>query len=270
MTTIPMYQVDAFSDRLFSGNPAAVCLLEQAVADETMRSIAAENNLSETAFLLPQANGRWHIRWFTPEREIALCGHATLASAHVLFREVPECRQATALHFDCLSGELVVQKTPEGRLALNFPERRPVAIETPGALAEILGCAVLSTLSEPLAGNEVNWIAVLESEAQVRACTPDMARLGELPVHGVVVTAAGEHSDFASRFFAPAVGIDEDPVTGSIHCGLVPYWSERLQRRELHAIQCSSRGGVLHCRYDSPRVIIAGEACLYLKGEIYL
>lgn len=255
---LSLYQVDAFTDRVFAGNPAAVVPLAEWLPDPLLQALAAENNLSETAFFVPEGTG-WRLRWFTPVEEVDLCGHATLASAFVLF----EYLGATAerLEFATRSGPLTVMRD-SGRLAMDFPARPPKRLIAPDGLAEALGLEP----REVLAARDL--ICVFDNEAQVRALRPDMARLARLPVFAVCPTAPGADCDFVSRFFAPGRGVPEDPVTGSAHCSLVPYWSRRLRRSELHARQVSSRGGELFCSDQGERVRIAGHAVLYLQGRI--
>ncbi len=259
---IPLYQVDAFTREPFAGNPAAVCLLEEWLPDATLQAIAAENNLSETAFLVALGGG-WELRWFTPVTEVDLCGHATLASAHVLFRhrevEEPE------LHFETRSGVLRVRGLDNGLLVMTFPSLPPVPVAAPEGLAEALG-------TEPGAVLEAagKLVAVLADEAAVRALRPDFAALGRLGYGRVMVTAPGSSCDFVSRYFAPGVGIPEDPVTGSAHCTLVPYWAARLGRNELLARQVSARGGELQCRLLEGAVELAGHAVTVVEGRFLL
>ncbi len=259
---IPLYQIDAFTDRPFGGNPAAVCPLERWLDDETLQGIARENNLSETAFFVEKGTGgaRFHLRWFTPAAEVDLCGHATLATGYVLFNELGV--EGDALRFDSRSGPLAVLRE-NGRLALDFPAEAPASAEVPG-LAAALGRAPEAMLASPSG----NAIAVYDSEAAVRALAPDFAAIAALDAKGVIATAPGESADFVSRYFAPRVGIPEDPVTGSAHCDLTPYWAERLDKTRLLAHQVSARGGVLYCRLAGDRVIIAGDAVKYLEGII--
>ncbi len=266
MPTVPIYQVDAFTSRRFSGNPAAVVPLENWLPDETLQAIAAENNLSETAFFVPSdcesatPSADFHLRWFTPKVEVALCGHATLAAAFVLFRLMNWT--GDRLTFHSRSGALSV--TDDGRLlTLDFPLRDPERIAPPRFLAEALG---LSPLETWLNGD---LIALLGTEAEVTAVEPKFELLMQLP-RGLIVTAPGDDADFVSRFFAPAAGIPEDPVTGSAHCLLTPFWERRLGRSKLHARQVSARGGELWCERRGDRVLIAGEAALYLEGCIHL
>jgi PhzF family phenazine biosynthesis protein len=258
MTRIPIYQVDAFTAEVFKGNPAAVCPLERWIDDATMQSIAAENNLAETAFFVPEGDG-YHLRWFTPAREIDLCGHATLASAYVLFERLG--RPGDEIHFRSKSGRLVVRRSGKS-LALDFPARPAVRETPPAGLEAALGTQVLE------AWRSRDWMAVLGSEDEVRVLEPDIARLAEIEAHAFIVTAPGRDVDFVSRFFAPSVGVAEDPVTGSAHCTLVPYWSDRLGKTRHRALQVSKRGGRLDCELKGDRVIIAGQAVLFLEGSI--
>lgn len=257
---LEFHQVDAFTQQPFSGNPAMVYRLDSWLPDALMQKIAAEHNLAETAFVVNEG-ARWRIRWFTPTTEVPLCGHATLASAHVLFEVYGESAQTLA--FDSQSGVLRVARE-QGRLVLDFPRMDPLLLDEVPAVAQALGCPVL----EVLGGKEL--LVVLESEQAVRDCQPDMAALIALPGLGVIVTARGEQYDFVSRYFAPGIGIPEDPVTGSIHCSLIPYWAQRLDKDELHAFQCSTRGGELFCRLQGDRVKIAGDAKLVASGTLFL
>jgi len=256
---IPLFQVDAFAQRVFHGNPAAVCPLDHWIPDETLQAIAAENNLSETAFVVAEDDG-WRIRWFTPACEVDLCGHATLAAAWVLFTE--HLGDADSVTFHSRSGPLTVRREPGERLALDFPALRGEPVEDTTALAEALGAAPVEALGA------MDYLAVLETEAQVRGLAPDLAALAHLDRRGVIVTAPGTDVDFVSRFFAPAAGVPEDPVTGSAHAMLTPYWAARLEKSYLVAAQLSARGGTLYCEDRGPRVIIAGDARLYMSGNI--
>lgn len=258
---IRQYVVDAFASRSFTGNPAAVCLLPHWLEDDVLLAIARENNLSETAFLVADGEA-YGLRWMTPECEVDLCGHATLAAAHALFAHEGVSRDV--LRFHTRSGELRVARRTDGWLALDFPAQPAAPCATPAMLVSALGL----TAREVRAG--VDFLVVLESERQVRALTPDMARLASLPLRGVIVTAPGEDVDFVSRFFAPGVGIPEDPVTGSAHCALAPYWAERLGKSALKARQVSRRTGELHCELQGDRVLIAGQAVTFLAGELLL
>lgn len=258
MTRIPIYQVDAFSAEVFRGNPAAVCPLERWLDERTMQSIAAENNLAETAFFVPEGDG-YHLRWFTPTVEMDLCGHATLASAHVLFERLG--RGGDAVTFRSRSGPLTVTRR-DGLLELDFPSRPARRESAPEAVALALG-------AEPReAWLARDWMLVFDAEADVRRLAPRIDRLLEIDAHAFIVTAPGETCDFVSRFFAPSVGVPEDPVTGSAHCTLIPYWSQRLGKRRLAARQLSARGGELTCEDRGERVGIAGRAALYLEGTI--
>jgi PhzF family phenazine biosynthesis protein len=261
MKPLPVYQVDAFASEIFRGNPAAVCPLESWPDDALMQAIAAENNLAETAFFAPEGDG-YRLRWFTPELEIDLCGHATLASAHVLCHHLglaePEIR------FYSRSGLLTVRRDG-GRYVLDFPARAPAPMEPPPALLR-----ALHGQAPRYCGRSRDYLAVLGSEAQVRALQPDLEAVRELDAIGLIVSAPGDHCDFVSRFFAPQAGVPEDPVTGSAHCTLVPYWGARLGQFELHAMQVSRRGGELWCTLSGDRVLMAGSAVTYMSGMIYL
>jgi PhzF family phenazine biosynthesis protein len=256
-----LFQVDAFAGRVFAGNPAAVVPLERWLDDRTLQSIATENNHSETAFLVGE-KGYFNIRWMTPTDEVDLCGHATLAAAWVVFNEIERGR--AEVHFRSKSGPLRVTADGE-RLALDFPSRPPgPADASTDALAGALGARPRAVLASR------DYLAVFGSEDEVRGLKPDMARVAALDRMAVIATAPGRDCDFVSRFFAPAVGIPEDPVTGSAHCTLVPYWSKRLGKTTLFARQVSSRGGELWCRERGERVEIAGRCVKYLEGTIDL
>ncbi|HVF47768.1 MAG TPA: PhzF family phenazine biosynthesis protein [Pyrinomonadaceae bacterium] len=257
---LDIYQVDAFSSKPFAGNPAAVVPLDAWLPAETMLAIAAENNLAETAFFVQSPDG-FDLKWFTPAVEIDLCGHATLASAFVLYELLGYSEPA--LKFRTRSGDLSV--TPEGgRYVLNFPSRPAVKTDAPAGLIEAIGVAPAEI------SKARDYLLVYESEADIRAIKPDLFALSNVDAHAVIVTAQGETADFVSRFFAPSVGVPEDPVTGSAHCTLIPYWAERLGKNELFARQVSARGGELYCELAGDRVKIGGEAALYMKGEIYV
>lgn len=257
---IPIYQVDAFTSEVFSGNPAAVCLLKEWIPDSTLQAIAAENNLSETAFVVQ--NGHiFDLRWFTPVTEVALCGHATLASACVLF-EIRKWPDIVVSFQTRGSGILNVEKK-DGLFEMDFPSRPPTLEKSAEELRGVIGTLPLQVL-----GSEEDTLAVLDSEQSVRDLSPDFTALGAMRTRGLIVTARGRRSDFVSRFFAPAVGVPEDPVTGSSHCVLAPYWAEVLKKNDLHALQVSKRGGELFCTYRGERVSIAGKAVLYLEGAI--
>lgn len=263
---LEFYQVDAFADRPFSGNPAMVYRLDAWLDEALMQCIAAEHNLAETAFVVKEGAG-WHIRWFTPTVEVPLCGHATLACAHVLL----ECygERAEVLNFTCLSGALRVSR--EGpRLVLDFPVRATQDCDLQAAVEQAMGRAVTEVRVLPGLDGVQELMVVLESEVEVRAYQPNLPALASLPGLGVLITAPGERHDFVSRYFAPSIGINEVPVTGSTHCMLVPYWAERLGKPELSALQCSARGGELHCRLEGERVKIAGQALLVASGRLHL
>lgn len=260
---LPLYQVDAFTAEVFSGNPAAVCLLEDWLEDDRLQAVAAENNLSETAFLVRNADG-FDLRWFTPTTEVALCGHATLASAFVLFA----CRRwsGEAVRFRTRqSGDLVVRKGRDRLLEMDFPARPAYAVSPPAGIAEALRVTPREVL-----GSAEDLLVVLDREQAVRDVSPDFLALSRIAYRGVIVTAPGEQSDFVSRFFAPRVGVPEDPVTGSSHCVLAPYWAGVLDRNDLHALQVSKRGGEIFCAHAGERVKISGRAALYLEGTITL
>ena len=258
---IPVFWLDAFADRLFAGNPAAVCVVPEWPGDGLMQAIAAEHDLSETAFLRPITDEGWEIRWMTPLEEVPLCGHATLASAAVVKRFLDPGVDGS--EFRSRSGPLGV--TFEGEeITLDFPSRPPVRADTSGALEAALG---VRPCSDWLADYD---LAELDSELAVRELRPDMDKVAALGRTGVIVTATGEESDFVSRFFAPAVGVPEDPVTGSAHCTLTPFWAERLGRSELRARQLSDRGGNVRCRARGDRVDLSGRAIHYMQGVIEL
>ena len=261
MPALRMYQVDAFTREVFAGNPAAVCPLESWPDEQIMQGIAMENNLSETAFFAPEGDG-FRLRWFTPRQEVSLCGHATLASAFVVFTELDVTRDE--VRFETKSGPLWVRREGD-LLAMDFPARRPApCADPPDGLLEGLGRPPLEVW-EVAPGRSL--IAVYADEEEVAALRPDFARLAELK-RGAAPTAPGRTSDCASRFFLPSHGIPEDPVTGSIHCSLVPYWAERLGKKQIHARQVSPRGGELFCEDRGERVRIAGYAVKYLEGVI--
>lgn len=261
MPRLKLYQVDAFTSRLFGGNPAAVVPLESWLPDDTMQAIAAENNLAETAFFVPGKQSV-KLRWFTPEVEVKLCGHATLASAYVLFNFLEPKR--TEVRFDTLSGILTVRAAGE-RLVMDFPRWSLEPADTvPPELAAGLGAKPAQVLSTN--GNEY-FFCVFDNEAQVQGLTPDF-RVLEALKSCYIVTAPGTQSDCVCRFFAPAHGIDEDAGTGSIHCALTPYWAERLRKNAVHSRQLSKRGSELFCELKGNRVEIAGQAVKYLEGWI--
>ena len=255
---IPYFQVDAFTAQTFRGNPAGVCPLDRWLADEILQSIAAENNLSETAFFTRERD-HFHLRWFTPVMEVDLCGHATLASAAVLFLELGH--GAHQIAFESRSGNLVANRRGD-LIELDFPSRPPIPCAAPEALLRGLGCEPREVLKSR------DYVAVFRSQEEVASLKPDMNGLAELDCVGIIVTAAGTDSDFVSRFFAPRAGIPEDPVTGSAHCSLIPFWAARLGRTELFARQISGRGGELFCRLVGDRVAIGGRAVVYNRGEL--
>jgi len=257
---IPFYQIDAFASKVFSGNPAAICPLENWLPDETMQAVAAENNLAETAFFVKK-NDDFELRWFTPEMEVDLCGHATLAASHVLFRHLDF--KPNQINFHTQSGVLNVTKKND-LLTLNFPSRKPEVTEIPQQLIDGLGKRPAEVLKSR------DYFAVFQNEQEVLSIQPDFNILEQLDCLGIIITAAGQTSDFVSRFFAPRAGIPEDPVTGSAHCSLVPYWSEKLNKKDLHALQLSKRRGELFCQDLGERVSIAGNAVTFATGTIYL
>lgn len=258
--SLSIFQVDAFASRLFEGNPAAVVPLNEWLPDDVMQSIAAENNLAETAFFVPE-DGGFRIRWFTPAVEVKLCGHATLASAFVLYEKLHWDQPEVV--FQSLSGPLAVVKSG-GLLTLDFPAQPGVACDAPDALVRGLGVQPQECLASE------DYIVVLESEQKLVDLEPDMAALMELDLRGVAVTAPGEHKDFVVRFFGPRCGIPEDPVTGSAYTQLVPYWAQRLGRDRMEARQMSARGGDVRCELAGKRVKISGSAVLFLEGEIQI
>jgi len=255
---IPIYQIDAFANKPFEGNPAAVCPLQSWLSDEVMQSIAAENNLSETAFFVPTQNG-FHIRWFTPVAEVDLCGHATLASAYVLFNFLGF--EESTIAFESKSGLLKVSKN-ENLLVLDFPAQPPSPCATPDEIVSAFKHQPVECLKSE------DYIVVFNDEDEVASAKPDLTALSKLDLRGVIITAKSSKYDFVARFFAPKYGINEDPVTGSAYTQLVPYWSNALGANKLHAKQISSRGGEVFCELNGDRVGIAGTAVKYLIGEI--
>jgi len=255
---IPIYQIDAFTGSVFGGNPAAVCPLERWLDESVMQAIAQENNLSETAFFVKEEED-YRIRWFTPVAEVDLCGHATLASGFVVFNYLDVTRGK--ISFQSRSGPLRVARKEE-LLSMDFPSHPPRSCSPPRELLHGLGAEPLEVLCSE------DYFIVFENERDVRGLLPDMGILKRLDLRGVIVSAPGDEADFVSRFFAPALGIDEDPVTGSAHCALTPYWSQRLGKADLHAYQVSRRGGELFCTDRGDRVIISGRAVRYMEGTI--
>lgn len=259
--TIKIYQVDAFTTRPFGGNPAAVCLLESWLDDKTMQLIAAENNLAETAFIVKSDIG-YDLRWFTPAVEVDLCGHATLAAGYVVLQYMQPALDSVL--FETKSGTLIVTRDGD-RLAMDFPCRAPEPIAIDPALSDALGKAP----TEVYIARDI--LAVYHDEDSIRALSPDLAKLIQIEAgFGVIVTAKGQKADFVSRFFVPKAGIPEDPVTGSAHCTLIPFWAERLGQSKLLAQQLSERGGELHCEHKGTRVKMSGHCVLFLTGTIHL
>ncbi|MGE5146463.1 MAG: PhzF family phenazine biosynthesis protein [Candidatus Eiseniibacteriota bacterium] len=258
---IPLYQVDAFADRVFGGNPAAVCPLESWLPDATMQAIASENNLSETAFFVREGDG-YGLRWFTPTVEIDLAGHPTLATAHVIFTELAPERHD--VRFRTKIGDTLIVTRDGPVLWMDFPARPPKKRDAFGDVAAALGATPLEVLAAR------DGFAVFARQADLRALKPDMARIAALDCFGLIATAPGDGCDFVSRYFAPGAGVPEDPVTGSAHCTLIPYWAKRLGKTALEARQISTRGGTLHCEDRGHRVGIGGRAVTYLTGTIAL
>lgn len=256
---IPIFQVDAFTSKVFGGNPAAVCPLPRWLPDTKLQAIAGENNLSETAFFVKK-DGAYELRWFTPVLEIDLCGHATLASAHVLFNHLGY-RKDEIIFRTRKSGELRTYRRG-GRIYLDFPARLPAPVEAPAALVKGLG----RFPREVYKGRD--YLAFFEKESDIAAMAPDFGELSKLDCIGIIVTAPGEKCDFVSRFFAPRAGIAEDPVTGSAHTMLIPYWGERLGKTKMRALQISARLGELDCEWKGDRVLIGGRAVTYMTGSI--
>ncbi|MGA1874729.1 MAG: PhzF family phenazine biosynthesis protein [bacterium] len=253
-----IFQIDAFTSKVFSGNPAAVIPLNKWLDDSLLQSIAQENNVSETAFFVP-AEKIYHIRWFTPLAEVDLCGHATLAAAFVIFNYLE--KKSTEILFSSRSGDLRVYKDQD-LLSMDFPSQPPKPCSMPDDLVEGLGQEPLEILCSE------DYFAVFSTEKDIRSLNPDMERLNRLGLRGVIVTAKGDEADFVSRFFAPKFGINEDPVTGSAHCALIPYWSHTLGKDTLYAQQVSKRSGELYCKDQGDRVIISGKAVKYMEGTI--
>jgi PhzF family phenazine biosynthesis protein len=259
-----MYQIDAFAERPFEGNPAAVCLLSTWLPDPVLVAIAAENNLSETAFVLTDAEPM-QLRWFTPREEVPLCGHATLAAGYVVLEFVDTEQSRT--EFQTRSGSVAVSRGQD-QFELAFPRLRPKGIEpVPAKFQKAIGEEILELLVQH---DDPNYFAILRDEDAVRRLLPDLRAVEEFHPYGLAVSAPGDEVDFVSRYFAPGYGIPEDPVTGSIHCALGPYWSARIGRSELRAVQLSERGGRLGLRIEENQVLLTGQAALYLQGEIRL
>lgn len=260
---VDIYQVDAFTDKAFGGNPAAVCPLQDWLPDDLMQNIALENNLSETAFFVAEGD-EFRIRWFTPAIEVDLCGHATLATAHVLYTLLGY--EKDQIHFQCKSGLLQVKNTGPNQYALDFP--RINAILVPDPPQNILAGLHLRTAE--VHKGRLDYMVVLNTQEEIEALKPDFYLLAESPARGIVVTAPGNDSDFVSRCFYPQSGIDEDPVTGSAHTMSAPYWAQKLSKDKLSAIQLSARKGFMSCEVTEQRVIMTGSAVTFLKGEITL
>jgi PhzF family phenazine biosynthesis protein len=256
---VPVFHIDAFTGGQFAGNPAALLLLERYPLDSILQAIAEEHNLSETAFLIPD-KGDYHIRWFTPTTEVPLCGHATLASAAAVLENIQPGRRAVV--FQSASGPLSVGRSRHGYV-MDFPARVSTTVAVPDGLAEALGVAPVEVLAD-----RFNYLVLLQDARSVRSLAPDIAGILRLDRSGVIVTAAGDQNfDIVSRYFAPAKGIPEDPVTGGAHCALTPYWAGRLGKSELRAFQASRRGGELHCRLNGDRVELEGQCAIYLVGR---
>ncbi len=254
-----IFQVDAFTNQIFSGNPAAVVPLDSWLNVNTMQQIAAENNLSETAFIVEEKSGAYRIRWFTPTTEVDLCGHATLATAHVLFEH--EGYREKKIRFESNSGPLTVEKRDD-LYWMNFPSQPPDKIPVPKLIPDALGTIPIYT------GMNVDLLVLVSDEETVARMKPDLMILEKMEARGVIVTAPGKNVDFVSRFFAPSVGVPEDPVTGSAHTVLTPFWSKRLSKKDLKARQLSKRGGAIHCKQLGDRVEIGGSAATYMTGSI--
>jgi len=258
---IPIYQVDAFTDHIFGGNPAAVCPLKEWLDQETMQNIALENNLSETAFFVPK-DDYFEIRWFTPKVEINLAGHPTLATAWVIFNELNYTKDSIKF-ISHLSGELNVSKKND-LIIMDFPVNKPKIISTPEHLIKGLGIKPVEVLDSR------DLLVLFRNQSEIEKIKPDFGLLEKIDTFGIIITAPGDNCDFVSRFFAPRAGINEDPVTGSAHTILIPYWAEKLKKDKLDAIQVSERIGNLFCESHGNRVKIAGKAKLFMKGEIYI
>jgi PhzF family phenazine biosynthesis protein len=258
---IPLYQVDAFTTNVFGGNPAAVCPLEKWLSDDLMQKIAMENNLAETAFIVPEGND-FHIRWFTPTVEVDLCGHATLAAAFVFFNHLGYTKPV--IRFNSKSGWLNVSRQADGKLILDFPKDEAIPVPDPPS-------AIFEGLKIPpsvVVQGKFDYLVELASQTQVEQLEPDLKIISSIHSRGVIATAQGDNSDFVSRCFFPQSGIDEDPVTGSAHCLLVCYWHNKTGKTSFSAIQVSLRKGYLDCELKGDRVLLGGKAVLYLKGEI--
>ena len=258
---VPIYQVDAFNNELFKGNPAAVCPLEKWLPGDVMQSIAEENNLSETAFIVKVQAG-YEIKWFTPACEVDLCGHATLAAAHVLFEHL--FYEEDSIEFFSASGILYVKRRKDGWIYLDFPTQKPRKVKNREIFRQAFGKLPVEAYKAKM------LMLVYRNQQEILRLKPDYVLIKKLYNPGIIVTAPGENFDFVSRFFAPAVGINEDPVTGSAHTMLIPYWSNVLNKKYLSAWQCSERGGILLCENQSDRVLIGGHAVTYMNGIIHV
>lgn len=256
-----IYQVDAFNNEIFKGNPAAVCPLNEWISEDLMQSIAEENNLSETVFFVKKEDS-FDIRWFTPTCEIDLCGHATLAAAHIIFTELNYLEQV--IEFNSKSGKLTVKKN-EDWYTLNFPSEEIIEIDTPRLLEEALNVPIIKTYK-----GKWKLLIELKNEEDVAIITPNFSLLSKLESNGIIVTSKGTNVDFVSRFFAPKLNINEDPVTGSAHTLLIPFWAKKLNKNNLDALQLSKRVGILKCQYLNERVEMSGQAITYLKGKLTL
>lgn len=260
---LAIYQVDAFADEVFRGNPAAICPLERWLDDGLMQQIAAENNLAETAFFVKDRE-KYGIRWFTPETEVDLCGHATLASAHIILQYFDPTAHKVNFHSP-RSGPLGVEKKGDGLLVLDFPADPPVEVKQIQEIEEAMGKAPLKTLK-----GKTDYLIIYQNQQEIEALSPNFFLLDKVDARGVIASAPGKEVDFVSRFFAPQSGIPEDPVTGSAHTTMIPYWAGRLGKNKLSARQLSKRGGSLECELVGERVKIGGTAVTYLAGEIFL
>lgn len=256
---LTIYQVDAFTNQLFGGNPAAICPLTEWLPTETMQKIALENNLSETAFIIPEGKN-YHIRWFTPAIEVDLCGHATLATAHVLYAEMGY--EGEKVTFNSRSGLLTVSKNDD-LYTMNFPSDNLKSVAIPSEITEAFGIQPI----EVFRGKD-DYLAIFDQQTTIESLAPDFKVLAQLNARGVIASAKGNTVDFISRCFFPAAGIDEDPVTGSAHTTMTPYWAKKLAKTQMSALQLSARGGALTCEYLGDRVNISGQAVTYLRGRI--
>jgi len=258
-----VFQIDAFTDKVFSGNPAAVCILDHWLDEWLMQRIAMENNLAETAFVVRDGT-RYQIRWFTPETEVDLCGHATLASAYVLFQYF-DINSDTIEFYSPGSGKLSVEKGPDGYLTMDFPRDETIEIEGSREMVDAIGAVPVQSIK-----GKTDYLLIYSTQAEIEAMTPNFHLLNHIDCRGVIVSAPGDEVDFVSRFFAPQSGIPEDPVTGSAHTTLTPYWAKTLGKTKLTARQLSARGGDLLCEDMGKRIKISGKAVPYLIGEIDL